>query len=139
MKNKLYRYQITACLLLLFVCFLFPLNIHAESGSDKYTPTKLEWLVVYLNSTNSLDDVFFLGIPPDTIAIALYDDAKSRNSFKFARLAINQIAIKKGWSWIKIREEVLPPVEKSLKEALDNPKNKFERSLKDTFLNPAKK
>ncbi|MBI2995090.1 MAG: hypothetical protein HYY52_00050 [Candidatus Melainabacteria bacterium] len=126
--------------LILYTAFSY--TTYAESGSDKYTPTKLEWLATYLNSTNELYkgclpsekscsfadshkarliSIYYLPNPPNTITVTIFHDsektseAEIESAFIGARMAVENFAKKKKWKWVKVQKKSI-----ELQELIDS-------------------
>lgn len=123
------RYRSLTPYVLLLVCIAAMFCVAAqnkESGSDPYTPTKLEWLCTYMNATFRVDAdrgyqltthyakpntlVFSFVIPPEA------DREFVHRSLQSVRQVVELEAKHRGWDqWLIMREEihVIDPDKKS--------------------------
>jgi hypothetical protein len=91
-----------------------------QSGSDRYTPTKAEWLALYANANWRYSwfhqDKFAVSYTtvktrPNSIIIRCnYTDTVRRQemnrSIAFARDMLKSEIKNRGWDWVKIEEEL---------------------------------
>lgn len=87
-----------------------------DSGTDRYTPTKCEWLAIELNANlretkNGYSSYFFCRAPGTMLLSFKYENEAGRaaaaTALDEAREAISQIAKDRNWRWIKIEEELV--------------------------------
>jgi hypothetical protein len=114
------RYRTMAPYLLPFVCVAALVCVAAqnkESGNDPYTPTKLEWLCTYINSTFRVDHSGGYQLTahyskPDTIVLLYYmppdgDRQFVNTTLQEFREVVELEAKHRGWDrWLTIREQV---------------------------------
>ena len=91
------------------------------AGSDAYTPTKLEWLVLRMNTHYAEEtkdyQVRFVGRPPNDVLIVAsieYEKIKDKDLVdrvkrisKLGEWATSKYAEKKKWTWVHIEAD--PP------------------------------
>jgi len=94
-----------------------------ESGKDRYTPTKLEWLELRMKATLSSDFPRQLGVrgfgigvsmkTPNTIVILCpYRNTADRevmnDQIRHTRDMLLKLAKQKGWNWLKLEDKLIP-------------------------------
>jgi len=98
-------------------------------GSEPYTPTKREWLLLSLvqekaiwdsANTGEVQFTFSADDDPDTIDVnVVYAKSAAKetvdDAFVYATLRVRQLAMHYGWNWVKIRKlEMKMPEVKTL-------------------------
>ncbi|OGI20778.1 MAG: hypothetical protein A3B68_09590 [Candidatus Melainabacteria bacterium RIFCSPHIGHO2_02_FULL_34_12] len=126
--------------LILYTAFSYA--TYAESGSDKYTPTKLEWLMNYLNSySNSLPRdsydclVRYEPKPPNTVNVTIIygfrkcpSKTEAETTLSLAEGTIREFAHKKNWNWVNTQGE-LKEISQARQEGNQAVKESAERAL----------
>jgi hypothetical protein len=101
------------------IVLLFTISsAQASSGSDAYTPTKIEWLVLELRASAQkyriIEDGFsILPVAADSDTVELFvqhraavDRAQMNAAINTLRDRIEQRKRWRGWKWLKVREEI---------------------------------
>lgn len=119
--KKVFR-TIIVLLTTALACFAFSQSSNTQQvleGKEKYTPSKIEWTVLWANATLGADNLFQdakfgisfrEGIDPNTIEIVvghLSDvDRSLMNTIVESKLKkIRDYAREKSWSWLKVKEK----------------------------------
>lgn len=96
----------------------FSIATQADSGSDRYTPTKLEWLVTEMSAcckvTGTDPDtpsVSFLEKRPNTLVVSIYVETERKMKqvdlvFETTRKTATSIAESHGWTWLRVEKRI---------------------------------
>ena len=86
--------------------------VFGDPGSEPYTPTKLEWLVMELNAQYRQGELFdfnweisYRAIPPDTVEVLPRgkDAIHRTNLLDTAVSNVKELAESKGWDWVIVK------------------------------------